>query len=87
MFEFTNKNAIIFSGSISAKIGKSKNIYFVTSVGENDQLKGMPYFWYPVSKNWVDFQFNYFSNILSFSLLKTPESQLTLNISYRKYLK
>lgn len=86
MFEFTNKNAIIFSGSVSAKIGKSKNIYFVTSIGKNDQLKGMPYFWYPVSKSWVDLQLNYFSNILSFSLLKTPESQLTLNISYRKYL-
>jgi hypothetical protein len=87
MFEFTNKNAIIFSGSISAKIGASNNIYFVTSVGENYQLKGIPYFWYPVSKSRVDFQFNYFSNVLSFSLLKNPENQLSLNISFRKYFR
>ena len=87
MFEFTNKDAIIFSGSISAKIGMSKNIYFITSVGENDQLKGMPYFWYPISKKWVDFQFSYFSNVLSFSLLKIPEDQLSLNISFRRYLR
>jgi hypothetical protein len=87
MIEFTNKNAIIFSSSVSAKIGVSKNVYFVTSVGKNDQLKGISYFWYPMSKNWIDFQFNYFSNVLSLSLLKIPESPVTLNISFRRYLR
>lgn len=86
LFEFTNKNAILFSGSIAAKISVSKNTYFVASLGKTDQLKGMPYFWYPVSGNRVDFQFNYFSNILSFSMLKVPENRLSLNISFRKYL-
>lgn len=86
MLEFTNKNAILFSGSVSLKIGKSKDIYFVTSLGMNDQLKGMPYFWYPLSRNRVDFQFNYFSNVLSLSLLAVPENRPTLNISFRRYL-
>jgi len=87
IIEFTNKNAIIFSSSVSAKIGVSKNVYFVTSVGKNDQLKGISYFWYPMLKNWIDFQFNYFSNVLSLSLLKIPESAVTLNISFRRYLR
>ena len=87
LVEFTNKNAIIFSGSISAKIGVSSNVYFVTSIGKNDQLKGLPYFWYPASKSWVDLQLNYFSNALSVSMLKNPFNQLSLNISFRKYLK
>jgi hypothetical protein len=87
LFEFTNKSAILFSGSVSAQIGVLKNFYFITSVGENDQLKGVPYFWYPVSKSRIDFQLKYYSNILSFSLLKIPESQICINISFRKYLK
>jgi hypothetical protein len=87
MVEFTNKNAILFSGSVSAKIGVTKNFYFITSAGKNDQLKGMSYFWYPTSRNWVDFQINYFSNVLSFSLLKIPETRATLNISFRRYLR
>ncbi len=87
LFEFTNKDAILFSGSLSAKIRISEDFDFVTSIGENDQLKGMSYFWYPLNKNWIDFQFNYFSNVVSFSLLKIPESQPTINISFKRYLR
>jgi len=87
MIEFTNKDAILFSGSLSAKIKVSENFYFVTSVGENNQLKGMPYFWYPLSRNWIDFQCNYLSNALSFSFLKISDDQPTINLSFRRYLK
>jgi len=86
MIEFTNKDAILFSGSLSAKIKISENLDFVTSVGGNDQLKGMHYFWYPVSKNRIDFQVNYYSNVLSLSLLKMPDNRPTINISFRRYL-
>ncbi len=86
LLEFTNMKAILFSGSIAAKIGVSKNIYFVTSIGGNDQLKGMEYFWYPVSRNWIDLQFNYFNNALFFSLQKSADSPVTTNISFRRYL-
>lgn len=87
MLEFTNKNAIIFSGSVSAKIGLSKSSFFVTSIGKTDQLKGMSYFWYPVSGNWFDFQFHYLSNALSVSILKIPDDHLSLNVSFRKFLR
>ena len=86
MLEFTNKDAILFSGSLSAKVGVSDHFYFVTSIGGNDQLKGIHYFWYPVSKNRIDFQVNYYSNRLSLSLLKMPENQPTINISFIRYL-
>jgi hypothetical protein len=85
--EFTNKDAILFSGSIAGRLSLSKNIYFVTSIGVNDQIKGMPYFWYPVSRKWIDFQFNYLNNGLSISLLEVPENQHSINISFRKYLR
>jgi len=87
MFEFTNKSAILFYGSISARIGISKDIFFVTSVSKNDQIKGMSYFWYPASKNLIDFQFHYFSNALSLSLFSMPESNTSLSISFRKYIR
>ena len=86
IFEFTNRNATIFSGSVAAKIGVSKSIYFVTTLSGTDQLKGIPYFWYPVSKKQIEFQFNYFNNVLSFILLKIPDNQVSLSISIRKYL-
>jgi hypothetical protein len=85
--EFTNKDAILFSGSIAGRLSLSKNIYFVTSIGVNDQIKGVPYFWYPVSRKWIDFQFNYLNNGLSISLLEVPENQHSINISFRKYLR
>jgi hypothetical protein len=87
MVEFTNKDAIIFSGSISAKTRVSKNVDFITTIGDIDQLKGISYFWYPASKKRVDFQVNYNSNIFSFSLLGNPGNQLSFNISFRKYLR
>jgi hypothetical protein len=85
--EFTNKKSILFSGSFSAKFEVSKNSNFVTSFGKNDQLKGMSYFWYPASRSWIDLQFNYLSNEFLFRLLKVSNDQLTINISYRKYLR
>jgi hypothetical protein len=87
IFEFTNKNATIFSGSVSAKIGVARNLCFIASMGGTDQLNGIHYFWYPASKKWISVQINHLSNVLSLSLLKTPENQLSLNISFRKYLK
>ena len=84
MLEFTNKNAIIFSGSVSGQVGLSKNSFLVTSIGRTDQVKGMSYFWYPVSRNWFDLQFHYLNNALSVSLLKIHEDNLSLNVSFRK---
>lgn len=85
MAEFTNKDAILFSGSLSAKFAISKNSYLVTSVGKNAQIKGMSYFWYPISRSQVDLQFIFFDNALSLSLLGNYASELSVNISLRKY--
>jgi hypothetical protein len=86
IFEFTNMKTTIFSGSVSAKIGLARNLCLLTSIGGTDQLTGIDYFWYPASKKWISFQIEHLSNALSLNLLKFPENQLSLNISFIKYL-
>jgi hypothetical protein len=87
MAEFTNKDAILLSGSIAGRTDLSEKFYFVTSLGINDQVKGIPYFWYPVSRKWIDLQLNYLDNSFSVSLLKVPGEQYSVNISFRKYIR
>jgi hypothetical protein len=87
MTEFTNMDAVLFSGSVSATYSFSKNFGFSASGGVNEQIKGISYFWYPISKKWIDFQFNYLNNGLSVSFLEVPENQYSINISYRYYLR
>ncbi len=87
LFEFTNMDAIIFSGSVTGKIGISEIMNLGISFGANEQLKGIEYFWYPAQRKWVDVMLNYSDNTITAGLLKMPLSGTTFNISYRRYLK
>lgn len=84
LFEFTNMNAVLFSGSVSGKIGISEIMDLVISFGTNDQLKGIRYFWYPAERKWMDIRLNYSYNWFSAGLLKMPMSGTTFNISYMR---
>jgi len=84
LFEFTNMDAVLFSGSVTGKIGISEIMNIGISFGANDQLKGMKYFWYPSQRKWVDIQVNYSKNTLAIGLLKMPLSGTTFNISLRR---
>lgn len=86
MFEFTNLGAVIFSGSASAGFSPAPGFNLVTIAGVTDQVKGIDYFWYPVSKRWIELKLDHHESAISLSLLKYPESKLTCNLSFRKYL-
>ncbi|HBQ84527.1 MAG: hypothetical protein A2X05_00215 [Bacteroidetes bacterium GWE2_41_25] len=83
LFEFTNMDAVLFSGSVTGKIGISEIMDLGISIGANDQLKGIKYFWYPAQRKWVDIRLNYSDNSFSAGLLKMPLSGTTINISFR----
>ncbi|MBI5009629.1 MAG: hypothetical protein HZB98_08285, partial [Bacteroidia bacterium] len=82
LFEFTNMDAVLFSGSVSGKIGISEIMNLGISFGTNDQLKGIEYFWYPVQRKWLDLNLFYSVNKLSVGFLRMPMSGTTVNISY-----
>ncbi|HUX94704.1 MAG TPA: hypothetical protein VMV47_03145 [Bacteroidales bacterium] len=82
LFEFTNMDAVLLSGSVTGKIGISEVMDLGISFGANDQLKGIKYFWYPVQRKWVDIRLYYKVNSFSFGLLKMPMSMTTFNISF-----
>jgi hypothetical protein len=86
MFEFTNMDAVLFSGSATGMIAISEIIDLGLSVGSNDQLKGMKYFWYPSDRKWLDISIYYSDNSFSAGLLKMPVSGTTFNLSFRRYL-
>jgi hypothetical protein len=87
LFEFTNMDAVLFSGSMTGNIEISEKMYLGISFGANDQLKGMKYFWYPSDRKWVDISLNYLDNSFGAGLLKMPVSGTTFNLSFRRYLK
>jgi hypothetical protein len=87
LFEFTNMDAVLFSGSVTGKIGISERADLGISFGTNDQLKGIEYFWYPAQRKWMDIRLNYSDSSFSVSLLKMPMSVTTFNISFRRDLK
>jgi hypothetical protein len=84
LFEFTNMKAVLFSGTVSGKLGISERINLGISFGSNDQLKGIKYFWYPAQRKWLDIRLYYSSMCFSAGLLKMPESGTTFSISFRK---
>ncbi len=86
MFEFTNLQATIFSGSASIQTKLQKDLNFSASAGITEQVKGIDYFWYPVSKRWITLSFRHLANSLSISFLKYPESRLSCNISFVRSL-
>lgn len=87
MFEFTNLGAILFSGSASAGFTFPEGIHLLTTAGITDQFKGMDYFWYPVAKKWVELKVDLRESSFSLGILKYPESTVTCNLSFRRYLK
>jgi hypothetical protein len=87
LVEFTNMDAVLFSGSMTGKIGISEILNLGITVGVNDQVKGIEYFWYPAQRKWVDVMLNFSDDSFSVGLLKMPLSGATLNISFRRYLK
>jgi hypothetical protein len=87
LLEFTNMDAVLFSGSVTGNIELSEAMILGISLGANHQLKGKEYFWYPSDRKWVDISLNSSGNSFSAGLLKMPESGTTFNISYRRYLK
>ena len=84
LFEFTNMDAVLFSGSVTGKIGLSETMDLGISIGTNDQIKGIEYFWYPVQRKWADFRVSYKLNCFSFGILRIPDSGTTFNISYKR---
>jgi hypothetical protein len=84
LFEFTNMDAVLFSGSVSGKIGISEKMNLGVSFGTNDQLQGIEYFWYPVQRKWVDLSIFYSVNSLSVGLLRMPVGGTTFNISFKR---
>ena len=84
LFEFTNMDAVLFSGSVSGKIGISELMNIGISCGINHQLKGVRYFWYPAQRKWVDIRFHYSDNNFSFGVMKMAMSGTTVNISYMR---
>lgn len=86
LFEFTNMDAVLFSGSVSGKIGISETMDLGISFGTNEQLKGIKYFWYPAERKWMDLRLLYSVNSISIGLLKMPMSGTTFNVSFRREL-
>jgi hypothetical protein len=87
MLEFTNMPAILYQYSLSLRTALSEKTSLAASIGGNDQLRGIPYYWYPVAKSWLKIQISHFTSSLSFSLMNVSERQQGVNISYRKYIK
>jgi hypothetical protein len=86
MLEFTNMKAILYQGSISTGLRLSEDFSLTASACSNGMLKGMNYYWYPVSRNWLSLQLKHRENALSFILRDMPESNAAFNISFTKYL-
>lgn len=81
IFEFTNLNSILFSGSISGRLALSERFNFEASAGFDDQIKGMSYFWYPSGKRKIDLKFNSSGKTIVFSFMKFPQSPVSANLS------
>lgn len=86
MLSFTNLDAIVYSGSVSANTSLSEELQLTTSFSSIGQAKGIEYFWYPVSRRWFDVKLSYLENSFSFSLLKYREGRLTCNVSFTRSL-
>jgi hypothetical protein len=86
LFEFTNLNSIIFSGSVSGRLAISENRNFEASAGFDEQIKGLNYFWYPAGNRKIDFRYNISNTTLAFSLMKFPRSTTSINLSCILYL-
>jgi hypothetical protein len=86
LFEFTNLNAVIFSGSVSGRLAISENRNLEASAGFDDQLKGLGYFWYPAENRKIDLRFNTSNKTVSLSVMKFPRSAASMNLSCILYL-
>lgn len=86
MFSFTNLDAVIYSASASANTRLPGKLHLTTSFSSIGQVKGIEYFWYPVSRRWFDMKLSYLENSLAFSLLKYQGGRLSCNISFTRSL-
>lgn len=86
MLGFTNLDAIMYSASVSSNTRLSDELRMTASFSSIGQLKGLEYFWYPVSRRCFDVKLSYLENSLSLSLLKYREGRLSCNISFMKTL-
>lgn len=86
MLSFTNLNAIVYSASASSVTRLSEDIQLTASFSSIGQVKGIEYFWYPVSRRWFDVKLSYLENSFAFSLLKYQQGRLSCNISFTRSL-
>lgn len=86
MLEFTSMGGVVFSGTNTIKYSFTGDLFMRLSYGMTDNIKGLDYFWYPVSRRWIELGLSQNRNSMSLSFLKYPESNLTCNVSFRRYL-
>ncbi|HLP73331.1 MAG TPA: hypothetical protein VK155_10545 [Bacteroidales bacterium] len=86
VFEFTNMNSIIFSGTVSSQSSVSDKISWIVEAGATEQLKGMNYFWYPAARRQAGISLLVDRKQFSIGFYKYPESSITCSLGFRQII-
>jgi hypothetical protein len=86
VFEFTNMNSIIFSGTVSSQSSVNDRISWIVEAGATEQLKGMNYFWYPAARRQAGISLLVDRKQFSIGFYKYPESSITCSLGFRQII-